>query len=575
MSEDPLLDRLPIIIGVTGHRDLDLRPDYDRVLRERVDAIFAKLAHDYPTTPLLLLTPLAEGADRLVAEVARARGIPYRVPLPMPLAQYREDFTTEQSRAAFDTVAAGAETPPYTIPQPASGPARDAGERAEFYARVGAHIVRSSHVLIALWNGLPIDKTGGTADVIGFRVFGVPQQYLPKPSLLDEPEIGPVHHIYAARISDPGVARPVGTYTLLVRDDTKTGRDFDAIDERPGESADPFALLYARIEAFNRDRSRILGATATVETTSATSRLSATAERLASHYQRKAKSALTRLFVATAIAGLMFAVYAGPVPKLHLFVVPYLLALGFAVIVFVRANRGRWQDRAQDYRALEIGLNVQHVWDAVGLGESVADYYLGRQRTELEWIPKAIGAAHTLDLRLPFDEQYGIAAVRGFLSEQYAYFAGPNGGRGATAREAARSRRFEALRRWAFRAGFVFSAALIMFAIVAAIKPALFGAPENLTLWHDGLVFLIGVAAIAAALFNDYLERRGFEEHARRYDLMTGMYRRALAALDESELPPLEAARAVIAEVGHEALAENGDWVLMHRALPIELLQVG
>jgi hypothetical protein len=31
----------------------------------------------------------------------------------------------------------------------------------------------------------------------------------------------------------------------------------------------------------------------------------------------------------------------------------------------------------------------------------------------------------------------------------------------------------------------------------------------------------------------------------------------------------------VIAEVGHEALAENGDWVLMHRALPIELLQVG
>jgi hypothetical protein len=574
VSEDPLLDRLPIIIGVTGHRDLDLRPDYERVLRERIDAIFARLARDFPTTPLLLLTPLAEGADRLVVDVARARGIPYRVPLPMPLAQYREDFATQESRAAFDTLVAGAETPPYTIPQPASS-AGHSGERAASYAMLGAHIVRSSHVLIALWNGLPIDKTGGTADVVRFRAFGVPPQYLPKPSLLDEPEVGPVHHICAARLSDPRVARPVGAYTLLVRDDAKTGRDFDAIDERPGDSADPFALLYARIEAFNRDRSRILAGTAAVETTSATARLSATAERLASHYQRKAKSALTRLFVATAIAGLMFAVYAGPVPKLHLFVVPYLLALGFAVIVFVRANRGRWQDRAQDYRALEIGLNVQHVWDAVGLGESVADYYLGRQRTELEWIPKAIEAAHTLDLRLPFDEQYGIAAVRGFLSEQYAYFAGPDGGKGATAREAARSLRFGALRRWSFRAGFVFSAALIVFAIAAAIKPTLFGNPENLSLWHDGLVFLIGVAAIAAALFNDYLERRGFEEHARRYDLMTGMYRRALAALDESELSPLEAARAVIAEVGHEALAENGDWVLMHRALPIELLQVG
>jgi hypothetical protein len=573
--EDPLLDRLPIIIGVTGHRDLDLRPDYERLLRERVDAIFAKLARDFPTTPLLLLTPLAEGADRLVAEVARSRGIPYRVPLPMLVAQYRKDFTTEESRAAFDALVAGAETPPYTIPRGASGADSGSEQRAESYAMVGAHIVRSSHVLIALWNGLPSHKTGGTSEVVRFRVFGVPREYLPKPSLLDEPEVGPVHHICAARLSDPRVARPVGTYALLVRDDAKTGRGFDAIEERPADSADPFDLLYARIEAFNRDRSLIPGDAVGIETVSATSRLSATAERLATHYQRKAKRALIQLFAATAIAGLMFALYAGPLPTLHWFVVPYLLALGFAVITFVRADRGRWQDRAQDYRALEIGLNVQHVWDAAGLGESVADYYLGRQRTELEWIPKAIGAAHTLDLRLPFDEQRGIAAVRAFLSEQYAYFAGPHGSGGATAREAARSRRFEALRRWAFRGGFFLSAFLIVFAISASLLPSLYGDPANLGLWHDGLVFFIALAAIAAALFNDYLERRGFEEHARRYALMTGMYGRALAALDESGRPPLETARAVIAEVGHEALAENGDWVLMHRALPIELLQIG
>ncbi|MBD5635978.1 MAG: hypothetical protein IAI49_16035, partial [Candidatus Eremiobacteraeota bacterium] len=271
----------------------------------------------------------------------------------------------------------------------------------------------------------------------------------------------------------------------------------------------------------------------------------------------------------------IFALYAGPVPEQHLLVVPYLAALGFAVLVFVRARRGRWQDRAQDYRALEMGLNVQHVWDTTGVDESVADHYIGRLRTELDWIPKAIGAARTLDLHLPFDEQRGIAAVRAFLAGQYRYFAGAQNAHGAAAREVRRSRRFEGLRRWTVRAGFFFSALLVVLALVAFNRPSLYGDPERISLGHDWLAFCIALAAIAAALFNEYLERRGFEEHALRYELMAEMYGRALAALDDDERPPLETARAVIAEVGHEALAENGDWILMHRALPIELLQIG
>jgi hypothetical protein len=222
-----------------------------------------------------------------------------------------------------------------------------------------------------------------------------------------------------------------------------------------------------------------------------------------------------------------------------------------------------------------MGLNVQHVWDAAGLGESVADHYIGRLRTELDWIPKAIGAARILDLRIGFDEQRGIAAVRSFVAEQYAYFAGTPSASGAAEREAGRSRRFTGLRRWAFRGGLFFSALLVVLALVATVRPALLGNPEYVNLGHDWLAFVIALAAIAAALFNDYLERRGFEEHALRYELMAGMYRRALAALDDDEHPPLETARAVIAEVGHEALAENGDWILMHRARPIELLQIG
>ena len=170
----------------------------------------------------------------------------------------------------------------------------------------------------------------------------------------------------------------------------------------------------------------------------------------------------------------------------------------------------------------------------------------------------------------------GIAAVRTFLNDQHAYFAGRSGRGGAAAREDARHRRFETWRRWSFRASFLASALLVLFAIAASLRPAYFGGVTHEELWHNVLIFAIGTTAVAAALFGDYPERRGFDEHARRYELMAGLYDRALAALDDvPESEHLARARRLIAEVGHEALEENGDWVLLHRALPIELLQIG
>src|SRR5439155_17705848 len=73
--------RIPLVIGVTGHRDL--RPeDYERLSSAVVE--FSQLLRQrYPHTPLILLSPLAEGADRLVAEVSLRMGARLVVPLPM------------------------------------------------------------------------------------------------------------------------------------------------------------------------------------------------------------------------------------------------------------------------------------------------------------------------------------------------------------------------------------------------------------------------------------------------------------------------------------------------------------
>src|SRR4029450_8891619 len=91
---DALPDRLPLVIGVTGHRDV--RDQDIPVLEREVGAIISALQHDYlhgdAETPLIVLSSLAEGADRLVARVALAHGAQLIAPMPMPIEEYRRDF---------------------------------------------------------------------------------------------------------------------------------------------------------------------------------------------------------------------------------------------------------------------------------------------------------------------------------------------------------------------------------------------------------------------------------------------------------------------------------------------------
>jgi hypothetical protein len=131
MSLDVGFRRLPIVVGITGHRHL--RPQDEAALAAAVDEILARLQSAYPSTPLLLLTPLAEGADWLAADVARRRSIPYRVPLPMPLANYREDFAGPERLARFDELLRGAahvSSRGFPGPPTASSRIRAAGPRS-------------------------------------------------------------------------------------------------------------------------------------------------------------------------------------------------------------------------------------------------------------------------------------------------------------------------------------------------------------------------------------------------------------------------------------------------------------
>src|SRR5271156_6749563 len=89
----------PLVIGVTGHRDL--RPEDMEKLEVKVREILGELRARDCSTPLVLLSALAEGADRLAAGIALEIGARLVVPLPMPQDLYEQDFESPHGLAGF------------------------------------------------------------------------------------------------------------------------------------------------------------------------------------------------------------------------------------------------------------------------------------------------------------------------------------------------------------------------------------------------------------------------------------------------------------------------------------------
>lgn len=154
-------DKTAIIVGVTGHRNIS-SADEDLVALIN-QAFVVWFRSRYANRRMLLLTALAEGADRLVARIARdAFNADIVAVLPLPEVHYIRDFAAATSRRQFKallTSAAQVYRAPLLAP---TGPDPNSAQ----YAWAGGFIARRCDVLIAIWDGEPARGHGGTAEVV-------------------------------------------------------------------------------------------------------------------------------------------------------------------------------------------------------------------------------------------------------------------------------------------------------------------------------------------------------------------------------------------------------------------------
>jgi hypothetical protein len=576
---------LPLVIGVTGHRDL--RPEDRGQLEASVRQIIEKLAADFPHTPLILLSSLAEGADRLVAEVALDLGLELIVPLPMSREIYATDFSTAASREEFESLLQKARQW-FELPimkgttqeeVKARGPARNIQ-----YEQAGVYVVRHSHLLIALWDGVESHSVGGTCEVIKFQLEGVPQSYAPGASAIDSPETGPVYHILTPRRSESKLAsEPFQLRTLLPKGYS-------------GE-ADRFGLICTRTDEFNRDiMAQTSALTDGLESSrerlfpqAEISRLPsmhqlrreqfALADVLAKRFQNLTQRTLKELFILVLLAAIAFDLYADVFPLKHWIIAAYVALVAVAYLWFGRrAERKNYQNKYQDYRALAEGMRVQFFWGLAQLDASVDDHYLRKQRSELDWICSAIRAWNLPPIvsEKPNNAEKNDAGnladvLKHWIEDQSRYFSH------AAEREDRRLKKFEPYIRWLLRFGL--GVALLM--ALGLLLPHPWKEQLHVFLHkhhavRGGLLTLVSLLPIGAALLHAFAEKAALSEHAKRYGRMSVLFanakQRITAMLGRSEFAE---ARVLIEELGREALAENGDWVILHRERPLEVPHAG
>ena len=181
----PLRPWVRLRVGVSGHRvppklpaeaQAPVRASVDRVLAAA--AVAAKAVEqefvarwprpDQPAAAqFVVISSLAEGADRIVAESGLAGGYSLEAVLPFARAEYARDFETADSRAAFDRLLS-ASTSVFELDGRAD-------QRPRAYEAAGLVMLANIDLLIAIWDGEQANGFGGTAEIVGRAIAeGIP-----------------------------------------------------------------------------------------------------------------------------------------------------------------------------------------------------------------------------------------------------------------------------------------------------------------------------------------------------------------------------------------------------------------
>jgi hypothetical protein len=563
---------VPLMVAVTGHRDL--HPGEILLIRQRVREFLCEMRDSYPGRPVAVMSPLAEGADRLVAEEALALGMQLHVPLPMPRALYVQDFHSAESVAQFEALCASA-AEVYELPlTPGNTVAsiREPGKNRERqYAQAGVFLCAHCHVLLALWDGKESHKLGGTSQVVRFHHHDVMPGYTPLATAsrltLTDDESDLVYHIVCSR-DRPDGAPAAGLVAL-------EGSWYTTDEQQPRVQQMPLRhrQVFERTNEFSGDAqagaARIDKERYPLLTDEQAASLPpglldinqvfCAADWLAIQYQKRVVFTLRATHVCALLTGLAYISYTDIESTASLILVILGLMIAAAGVSFF-ANRGSWHRKYLDYRTLAEGLRVQFYWAAAGVTSGnvtkfAHDNFLQMQDPDLGWIRNVMRVAGTeCDVASSRDPAGVQFVIREWIGDE-------RGGQLGYYRRKANERlaKHQVTQRIG-RLGLLATAiALAVLLLVGSLVPPEVRVP---------VVYLMGCVLLMVGVRQSYAKSTAESELIKQYEFMHRIFHNAKRRLDEAQSDVDR--RRILKILGDAALEEHAQWILMHRERSID-----
>jgi hypothetical protein len=616
---------LPLIVGVTGH--IDLTADAQEAVRDTVRTLLAGLRSAYPNTPIKVVTALAQGADQLVASEARALSLPLVAVLPMPLAEYQKTIQSTEARERLLELWEQAEL---RIELPRVGELSKGNDDAFQYEQAGLVISHVSHVMLALWNGAGAwdphapeterkKQQGGTAHVIYLREAGDAESTVPGISPLFplvHTRLYPVDRGLTFRIAAPrnetdDCVGEAGSLWLRYPEKPEeeiaaTGKDHAknvrlAIElllaRTKKEASGPVDGAKVELEKLDKANSLLSaiarnnpGAVAHSEqrmlpdfllANLATQRDAALVIRqayaLADVFsrtnQRRVHLAILYIVLVLLAAVLTYELFA----HAHTYIDARKMLFFYLIVVLVPVaihwtviRRLEWQNRFQDFRALAEALRVQLFWGLAGISCGVTDFYLRKHQDEMSWIRLSLRGAALQGLAMGLGEVHRELVTTHWIEDQFHYFSGtdsptePQPGK-ANLNEK-RRQQFDLWASIAYGAGIV--DAIVLLIVLTRGMPVGEG-------FETFAIIFMGFAPALAGALSIISEKRAYKDHAHQYSRMGRTFGKALKLISRLELSANRDFTMIVRDLGAEALAENGDWLMAHRDRQVEPIKGG
>jgi hypothetical protein len=143
------------VVGFTGHRHLADSAGSAKAIRGALDVLRREVPGEW-----IALSSIARGSDQLFVQEARAIGMSWHAILPLPPAEFANDFTPAEWSAAEVTLATADHVKVIN----------EYGDRKDAYLDCGIETVNGSEVLIAVWDGDVARGKGGTGDVVQYAI---------------------------------------------------------------------------------------------------------------------------------------------------------------------------------------------------------------------------------------------------------------------------------------------------------------------------------------------------------------------------------------------------------------------